>query len=382
MFGALVTISLNIVYVIHRSNIDMNSFHKQFRRYLFYMNSLNLKNRRRLKRLLIFIIAFIIVALLIDQKLSKGRLSSSNEVFKTVDSASPSALAQQARKPSVFNIIQFTNPTHLVLNMFEAPFVPIIVLSKAANVEVRDAIRRTWGFERLYNDTLVKTFFLVGTDDFMIQRLKMEQLVFDDIIQVSVPDLSTFSAYKELAAMYWVKTYLPTVEYYVKTEEDTIINTPVFVNKVLPHVNSQEQLIYGWFGSDHIVKRNPEYQKFVDAVVPPTSDLLFAMNLCYIITAVSFNAMLDTLKTIELIEYPGDPFITGILRDAAKVRVFNFASDRRYRYEMANGKCKDVFITHPNLILCTSSLHVGSSRSMPEYFETWEIITNQTNLFN
>ncbi|CAF4599783.1 unnamed protein product, partial [Didymodactylos carnosus] len=205
------------------------------------------------------------------QKRSK---SSSDKVFQAVDSATPSALVQQARKPSVINILQFKNPAHLVLNMFEAPFVPIIVLSKAANVEVRDAIRRTWGFERLYNDTLLKTFFLVGTDDFMTQRLEMEQLVFDDIIQVSIPDISTFSAYKELAAMYWVKMYLPMVEYYVKTEEDTIINTPVFVNILLPRVHSQEQVIYGWFGNDHVVKRNPDYQKFVDAVVPPTSDLL------------------------------------------------------------------------------------------------------------
>ncbi|CAF1446788.1 unnamed protein product [Didymodactylos carnosus] len=313
------------------------------------------------------------------QKRSK---SSSDKVFQAVDSTAPSALVQQARKPSVVNILRFTNPAHLVLNTFEAPFVPIIVLSKAVNVEVRDAIRRTWGFERLYNDTLLKTFFLVGTDDFMTHRLEMEQLVFDDIIQVSIPDISTFSAYKELAAMYWVKMYLPMVEYYVKTEEDTIINTSVFVNILLPHVHSQEQVIYGWFGNDHVAKRNPDYQKFVDAVVPPTSDLLFAMNLCYIVTAISFNAMLDTLRTIEVIEYPGDPFITGILRDAAKVRVFNLANDRRYRYEMVNGKCKDAFMTQPNLILCTSSLHVGSSRSMSEYFETWEVIINQTKLFD
>lgn len=258
----------------------------------------------------------------------------------------------------------------------------ILVLSKAVNIEVRDAIRRTWGFYRFYRDKKlrIKILFLVGIDDFMTQRIRMEQIVFDDVIQVTIPDMYSFSAYKELAAMKWMRTYLPEKQFYLKAEEHIVLNMKILVEKFLPAVEAvaTEQLITGWFGAEHIVQRGT-YQKFVDALLPPqTNEIHYAMNLLYAVTSSGANFMLDALRNVELIEYPGDPFVTGILRDAAQVKVNNIAkTSLNLAYELANGPCKDSFEKNLDLFICTTSLNVGSTQSMIEYFDSWNVLIGQ-----
>lgn len=286
------------------------------------------------------------------------------------------------KRQGVLSTFQFTNSPYLSLSSYPSKFVPIMVLSKASNIEVRDSIRRTWGFYRPYrNDTLrIKTFFIVGTDDFMTNRIITEQIVFDDVIQVSVPDMYTFSGYKELAAMVWVRDYLPGLPFYVKAEDAFVVNMKSFVNKFLPIMDSvaDQSTIVGWYTQEQTVPRGA-YQKFVDDVMAETSgELKFAINLLYGVTASAADRMIETLAHVKQIDYPGDPFVTGILRDAANVEMTNLeGSSENLRYELANGACKTTFETTPDLLVCTTSLHVGPIRSMSEYFEAWSAIIQQ-----
>jgi hypothetical protein len=288
----------------------------------------------------------------------------------------------QEKPNSVLSSIEFLNPPYLTLEVESPNIIPILVLSKASNIEVRDAIRRTWAFDQSYgNDTLqTKIFFLIGVDDFIIQRTRTEQILFDDVIQVSIPDMYSYSAYKELSAMMWVRSYLPNAPFYIKTEDDVIVNMKALVNHLLPTIEqiSTGNLVIGWFGSEHLIPRST-YQKFVDAVLPPTTvDLQYAMSLLYAVTSKGADNMLDALSHVEFIEHPGDPFVTGILRDAAHVQINNLASSpKNYKYELANGPCREAFEKNSKLLLCTSSLHVGSSHSVTEYFEAWNTLVSQ-----
>jgi hypothetical protein len=282
----------------------------------------------------------------------------------------------------VMSVIDFTNSPYLDFESFPDDLVPIIVLSKASNIEVRDAIRRTWGFYRPYRDNTlrIKVFFMVGTDDFMTQRVLMEQNVFDDVVQASIPDIYTFSAYKELSAMVWVRNYLPDVPFYIKTEDDVILNMKLLVNQLLPTIESvsNQEFVIGWFGSQHSVQRGI-YQKFIDALVPPSDEELnYAMSLLYAVTASGADRMINALRHIELIEYPGDPFVTGILRDAAHVEITNLAIvSNRLKYDLANGECRASFEKNHDLLICTTSLHIGAIKSMTEYFEAWNVLIGE-----
>ena len=353
--------------------------------------------RRRLKTTLAIVVGGLIVLALLyrrkSQILVENRSSSSgyfrSESFSTVSSNAPLNPNQTAssitepKEEGFLSNIEFSNSPYLSIESLKAHHaIPIMVLSKAVSIEVRDAIRRTWGFNRRYlNDTLqLKVLFLVGTDDFMTQRTRMEQVVFDDVIQVNIPDMYSFVAYKELSAMLWVRKHLPDTKFYLKTEDHVILNTKVLVDKFLPIIESvsSERLIIGWFGSEHSVQRGT-YQKFVDALVPPTStELHYAMSLLYAVTASSADLMLAALRQVELIEYPGDPFVTGILRDVAHVKITNLAkTSEDLKYELANGKCKDAFEKNLKLLICTTSLHTGSTQSMIEYFDGWNVLIGQ-----
>ncbi|CAF3113213.1 unnamed protein product [Rotaria sp. Silwood2] len=253
------------------------------------------------------------------------------------------------------------------------------VLSNASNIERRDAIRRTWGFDQSYGNTTmqIKVFFLVGIDDFMMKRIHAEQLIFDDVIQVSIPDMYSFIAYREFSIMLWVKLYLPNAPFYIKTEDNVIINMKLIINTFLPTIEHtrNENVVIGWFGSEHSVPRGL-YQKFIDAVLPPsTVDLHYAMSLLYVVTSRASDRMLDAISHVNLIEHPGDPFVTGILRDAAHVQMKNLAtSPENYRYELTNAACGKALEKNSKLLMCTPLLSV---HSIQEYFNAWNILLSQ-----
>ncbi|CAF0900286.1 unnamed protein product [Adineta steineri] len=337
--------------------------------------------RRRLKSILIGFLGFLILIVLLRRR-NEPEIVLPPTLPPSIESKTPAPPLVSFQKSGVLSTIGFTNSPYLDLKSYPSDFIPVMVLSKATNIEVRDAIRRTWGFYRSYrgNDLRVKIFFIIGTHDFMTQRILMEQNVFDDIIQVTVPDMYSFGAHKELAAMMWVRSYLPKHKFYIKTEDDVIINMKTLADELFPIIESayNEDLIIGWFGHEHVIQRGT-YQKFIDAVVPPSSaDLNYAMSLLYVITASAADRMIETLNQVELIEYPGDPFVTGILRDAAHVQIKNLATTaQNFTYEIANGKCSVAFTKDPDLLVCTSSLHIGSLKSMPEYFTAWNILIGE-----
>lgn len=274
------------------------------------------------RRLAILLISLVLVIIICPQQY----ISLFSQYFKQF-SISNQVSNIQYPSDSLISLFEFFNSPQLDSISQSSTILPIIVLSKASNVEIRDAIRRTWASEQFYqnNALIVKVFFLVGTDDYTMKRIYAEQTIFADIIHVSVPDLNSFIAYKELSAMIWVRTYLPNALFYIKTEDNAIINIKSVINRLLPVIESvmNDNIIIGWFGSDHYVQQS-SYQKFIDVVIPPRLvDIYYAMSLLYIVTSRASDRMLETLNYIHTIEQPGDSFVTGFLRDAAHVQIRN-----------------------------------------------------------
>ncbi|CAF3341146.1 unnamed protein product [Rotaria socialis] len=338
--------------------------------------------RRRLKNTLAIALGLIVLIALYYTPPAKVSPSQEKPVPQIIAQApnTPSQPIVTKQRPGVLSNIEFINSPYLSLHLLHTNFIPIIVLSKAANVEIRDSIRRTWGFYRPYlNDTLrIKIFFLVGTDDFMIQRIRTEQIVFDDVIQVSMPDMHTFSAFKEYSAMLWVRNYLPNVPFYIKADDCLIINMRVLVGKFLSILKplANKSVVIGWYLTENTVQRD-RFQKLANSVMSETDgDFRFAMNLFYVVTAKGADRMLETLSKIEQVDCPGEIFVTGILRDAANVDMTNLQLyAENFRFEFADGSCRSAFEKDRNLLICTSSSHIGPIRSMSEYFDGWHAIT-------
>ena len=358
------------------------------------------KRRQRLQKTLLSLIGALILFLTVDwlrphssiKRRESSHFESSRQSFDKIsaqsaktsafDNPSSDSRVLAKKSDSVLSTIEFVNPPYLNLNIDATSIVPIIVLSKASHIEIRDAIRRTWAFEQIYpNQTKqVKVFFLVGIDDYVTQRIRAEQLMFDDIIQASVPEMNAFLAYKELAALLWVRLFLKNTSFYLKTEDDVILNTRAVIDQLVPTVTrlAHRSVVIGWFGPEHAIQRG-NYQIFLDALFPPTSiDTKYAMSLLYAVTSQAADRMLDALSHVDQIDQPGDIFLTGFLRDAAQVQTENLATRTpdAFSYELASGACKEAFEKNSRLLLCTSSLYEGVTHSVVEYFDAWNTLIN------
>jgi hypothetical protein len=98
-------------------------------------------------------------------------------------------LGANTTKNSIFNRFIFNNPSKPICNNFKDPnkSIILIVLSRALNLDYRQAIRATWGRSITYKSTniTVKTIFFVGTDDSIYSAIRAEQAIFNDIVEIS-----------------------------------------------------------------------------------------------------------------------------------------------------------------------------------------------------
>ena len=97
-------------------------------------------------------------------------------------------LGTNTTKNSLLNRFTFNNPSKIICNNLEDPnkSVILIVLSRALNLDYRQAIRATWGRSITYqsNNITVRTVFFVGTDDSIYSAIRAEQVIFNDIVEI------------------------------------------------------------------------------------------------------------------------------------------------------------------------------------------------------
>ncbi|KAM5180199.1 beta-1,3-galactosyltransferase 5-like [Mantella aurantiaca] len=117
------------------------------------------------------------------------------------------------------------------------PFLVLLVTTTHGQKEVRMAIRKTWGMERLIHGKRVVTFFLLGntstpsTDkDF---RLSKELNTYKDIIQKDFKDTYYNLTLKTLMGLEWITHYCPQTRYVMKTDTDMFVNTFYLVELLL-----------------------------------------------------------------------------------------------------------------------------------------------------
>lgn len=347
--------------------------------------------RRRLRTLIISIMISLTLFVLISCWRNLVSPNRTHSILQKSFTAQGRYRSNQNPFPSqgdILSSIKFINsPDFYPATSSSSMIIPIIVLSKAWNIEIRDAIRRTWAFERFSDrhDIEIRVFFLVGYDDLSTERIRAEQRLFRDVIHVSIPESDSFIVYKELSAMLWLRLYLTNARFYMKTEENVIMNMRTMLDLLLPIIENvrYDDFIIGWFGSKHSIKRGI-YQKFIDAILSITTiHLDYAMSYLYVITARAADQMLKMLNSVHWIEQPGDLFVTGVLRLAAHIQVKNLAIEYdTYQYQVTTNSCTNAFQNNPKLLFC--SPFINSKYSTAVYFDAWNTLftANEQKLNN
>uniref|UniRef100_A0A8D2LKY8 Hexosyltransferase n=1 Tax=Varanus komodoensis TaxID=61221 RepID=A0A8D2LKY8_VARKO len=150
------------------------------------------------------------------------------------------------------------------------PFLVILVTSRLDDVKARMAIRKTWGKERVIDDKLVVTYFLLGTNLETHDQIIVitENILYNDIIQKDFLDTYNNLTLKTLMGLEWIHKFCPQSTFVMKTDSDMFVN-PYYLIELLLKRNSTTGLFTGAINMHAYPIRDPNSKWYVNEMEYP-----------------------------------------------------------------------------------------------------------------
>ncbi|NWZ38504.1 B3GT2 galactosyltransferase, partial [Brachypodius atriceps] len=140
-----------------------------------------------------------------------------------------------------------TEPFTFIINEEEkckgqTPFLVVLISTTAAELQRRNAIRKSWGNETAVPG-LLRLFLLgVETEGAREEVVLRESEQYRDIIQQDFLDTYNNLTLKTLMGMRWVASYCSGTRFAMKTDSDIFVNTVYLIEKLLrplpPHTQN------------------------------------------------------------------------------------------------------------------------------------------------
>ncbi|NXS88022.1 B3GT2 galactosyltransferase, partial [Erpornis zantholeuca] len=116
----------------------------------------------------------------------------------------------------------------------KAPFLVLLILTTAAELQHRNAIRKTWGNQTVVPGIDIVRLFLLGTSTKDAnEEVLRESNQYHDIIQQDFLDTYNNLTLKTLMGMRWVASYCSGTRFAMKTDSDVFVNTMHLIEKLL-----------------------------------------------------------------------------------------------------------------------------------------------------
>lgn len=112
----------------------------------------------------------------------------------------------------------------------DPPFLVLMVPVAPKNMAARDAIRWTWGKERVVLGERVLTMFMLGQAGGNPKNLNQENLQHHDLIQSDFTDSYVNLTIKTMVIMHWLSTRCNTTTFGMKVDSDMFLNIDNLVN--------------------------------------------------------------------------------------------------------------------------------------------------------
>jgi len=141
-------------------------------------------------------------------------------------------------------------------------------------------------------------------------------------------------------------------------------------NESLPNIPN----IYGWFRRKSPVDRSGRYL-VTEEEYPSFYYPAYTFGIGYLLTKAGRDNLCISAQRPHPVTRVGDAYITGILRDHARVDHARFG-DVHFIYSLTlNGpRCEEYFTYDPKLLVCMSSLHAGTNDVADEYVHVWDTV--------
>ncbi|CAF2469204.1 unnamed protein product [Rotaria sp. Silwood2] len=277
------------------------------------------------------------------------------------------------------------------------PHALIFVVSKSRNYDSRNAIRRTWGnLDRVtslnkFSYLHLKLLFLIDIDETCLLSINLEQALFQDLVQVRLPQHYTLSTFRDMAMLHWTETYCPEAIMTVKTDDDIILNTYLLANvigSILTNMTSSQSIhqcnysdtsaiIYGVKIQNANVVRNsndpygegPRYIVANDEY-PCKNYPLYMSGFGYIVNRNARSKLLCTFFRDKKPFHISDVYVTGILPEYIGIQRKHLGILISYQ---SSDNCENFFLKkYADNYACASSLHYNNKQvNVFERFNTY-----------
>nr|XP_055073249.1 beta-1,3-galactosyltransferase 2-like [Misgurnus anguillicaudatus] len=168
------------------------------------------------------------------------------------------------------------------------PFVVIIVPVAPNNVDARNAIRMTWGSDKLVQEKVALVLFLLGshygTDaDRLQEQLQTESEQYQDLLQSNFKDTYRNLTIKTMVMMEWLNKKCPQASYGVKVDADVLLSIRNLMSMLVNLNMWQRNYITGLVLFSNSVLRDPSSKFYIPHEVYPKSRYPpYPLGMCYI----------------------------------------------------------------------------------------------------
>ena len=122
----------------------------------------------------------------------------------------------------------------------------ILINSNGPNLQLRQAIRWTWGNRKLVKKLKIQYVFLIGINSNVTvnEMVNQESIVYHDIVMGRFPESYTNLCVKTLMGMQWASSFCTNAKYVFKTDDDILLNIQNLTTIVKNNIQ-KDNTIYG-----------------------------------------------------------------------------------------------------------------------------------------
>ncbi|XP_074154208.1 UDP-GalNAc:beta-1,3-N-acetylgalactosaminyltransferase 1 [Sminthopsis crassicaudata] len=252
-----------------------------------------------------------------------------------------------------------------------SPFLVILVTSRPADVEARQAVRVTWGAKKSWWGQEVLTYFLLGRqtepeNNILALSVQDESILYGDIIRQDFIDSYDNLTLKTIMAFRWVTEFCPSAQYVMKADSDVFINPGNLVKYLLTHNQSENfymgyPLIENFSNREFFKKTYISYQEYPYRVFPP-----YCSGLGYVLSRDLVSRVYSMMAHVRPFRFE-DVYI-GIILSILKVDVHLPESDDLFfLYRIKFNICK------------FQRLIAAHSYSPKELIQYWQLIQKESS---
>ncbi|XP_077426176.1 beta-1,3-galactosyltransferase 2-like [Vanacampus margaritifer] len=178
------------------------------------------------------------------------------------------------------------------------PFLVLMVPVEPNNVEARDAIRSTWGKEKVIQGKKMLTLFMLGLAEG--PDLRQENEMYGDLIQSNFKDTYLNLTIKTMVIMEWLATRCPGAAYAMKVDSDMFLNVDNLVLMLQKPGIPRTGYLTGMLMRDQPVHRSKGSKWYVsEEMYPDPYYPLYTLGMGYVLSNDLPRKLVDISKSIK-----------------------------------------------------------------------------------